>query len=48
MLALETEEEVEVEVAPIWGVHLDLPRDNIEFNEAALELDGNAITTVEG
>ncbi|KAH6986824.1 alpha-acetolactate decarboxylase [Ilyonectria destructans] len=48
VLALETEEEVEVEVAPILGVHLDLPRDNIEFNEAALELDGNAITTVEG
>jgi alpha-acetolactate decarboxylase len=36
VLALETDEEVEIEVAPIWRVHLELPGDNIEFNEAAL------------
>lgn len=48
VLGLETDEEVHVGVAVISKVHLELPTDNPEFDEASLELDGNVIAKVEG
>jgi alpha-acetolactate decarboxylase len=48
VLGFETEKEVDIGVAVISKVHLELPTDNSQFNEAALELDGNAIHKVEG
>ncbi|KAJ9156394.1 Alpha-acetolactate decarboxylase [Pleurostoma richardsiae] len=48
LLAFETAEKVEVAVAPIWTVHLELPRDDAEFNEATLKGDSEGIKAVEG
>lgn len=48
LLALETEGEVEVMAAPIWRLHLELPRGDDEFNEATLERDSKGIAAVEG
>ncbi|KAH7140294.1 hypothetical protein B0J13DRAFT_637779 [Dactylonectria estremocensis] len=43
VLALEIEEEVEVEIAPIWKVHLELPRDNIDSMKLHWSLTGTLL-----
>ncbi|KAH6880408.1 alpha-acetolactate decarboxylase [Thelonectria olida] len=48
VLGFETEEEVHIGIAVISKVHLELPTDNSQFNEAALELDASSIHKVEG
>jgi alpha-acetolactate decarboxylase len=48
MLGFETEGEVEVQVAGIWKVELELPKDDEEFDTAKLEGDDDGIKAVEG
>ena len=48
VLAFATDTEVEVAAAPISSIHLDLPKDDIEFNEASLKGDSEGISAVEG
>lgn len=48
ILAFETEGEVEVGVAQMSKFHLELPTEDDEFNEAALELQAKGIKAVEG
>ncbi len=48
LLACETEGDVDVAAAPIWTIHLELPRADAEFNDARLEADGEGIASVEG
>lgn len=48
LLALASEGEVNVEVAPISKFHLELPVHDEDFNEAGLKGDGAGIAAVEG
>ncbi|KAH8905722.1 alpha-acetolactate decarboxylase [Coniochaeta sp. PMI_546] len=48
LLFFETVGEVEVKVAGIWKVVLELPRDDEEFDQAKLEADREGIKKVEG
>ena len=48
LLAFSTETEVEIAAAPISKVHLDLPNNDLEFNDAPLKGDGEGIAAVEG
>lgn len=48
LLALASEGEVKVEVAPIAKFHLELPVHDEEFNEAELKGDADGIAAVEG
>ncbi|RKU48519.1 hypothetical protein DL546_006635 [Coniochaeta pulveracea] len=48
MLGFETEGEVEVQVAGMWRVELELPKDDEEFENAKLVGDNEGIKAVEG
>lgn len=48
LLGFETVEEVEVGLAGIWRVTIELPRGDEEFDRARLEADGEGIEKVEG
>jgi len=48
LLSFETVGEVDVKVAGIWKVVLELPRDDVEFDAAKLEADREGISKVEG
>ncbi len=48
ILACEAEGEVEVLAAPLCKIHLQLPQDDDEFNEAQLKSDVAGIARVEG
>lgn len=48
ILALESDGEVEIQVAEIWRSVLDLPKGDKQFNEATLQLDADGINAVEG
>ncbi|OIW23787.1 alpha-acetolactate decarboxylase [Coniochaeta ligniaria NRRL 30616] len=48
LLSFETVGEVEVKVAGIWKVVLELPRDDEEFDQAKLEADREGIEKAEG
>lgn len=47
VLAFEAHGELELKVAAIWNVHLELPRD-ADFNEATLAADRKSLARVEG
>lgn len=47
VLAFEAEAEVELKVAAIWKIHLELPQDT-DFNNAYLAADRTALAIVEG
>ncbi|KAF3761063.1 alpha-acetolactate decarboxylase [Cryphonectria parasitica EP155] len=48
LLALVSDGEVKVEVAPAYKFHLELPAHDPEFNEAELKGDAAAVAAVEG
>jgi alpha-acetolactate decarboxylase len=48
MLSFGTVGEVDVKVAGIWKVVVELPRDDEEFDQAKLDMDREAIMKVEG
>jgi alpha-acetolactate decarboxylase len=48
MLGFETEGKVEVQVAGMWKVELEFPKDDEEFDQAKLKGDDEGIKAVEG
>ncbi|WOO78858.1 Alpha-acetolactate decarboxylase [Vanrija pseudolonga] len=48
VLALESDGEVQVQVAELWRTVMDLPRGDTAFNEAPLALNDGGIKAVEG
>jgi len=47
VLSIEADEELDIKVAPIWNVRIELPRD-ADFNEAKLAVDRESLAGVEG